>query len=144
MKCKKEKIIIGLVSLLFLSIPISAYTFELKLDSTVFNVLSGITILLLIVSFAALHFFRLNKQLKAELLNIQHRQNDVSASMSVIAHRWKQPLNQLGMLMMTVEVLLARQSESENSKKIHETVLKAHDVLASMAKTIDEGINNSV
>ncbi len=142
MKCKKEKIIISLVSLLFLSIPISAYALELKSDSTTFNLLLGVTLLLLIVSFVVLHFFRLNKQLRADLLDIQHRQNDVSASMSVIAHQWKQPLNQLGMLMMTIEVLLARQSESENSKKINETVLKAHDVLASMAKTIDNGVNN--
>lgn len=106
-------------------------TWDLRLINS-----AGVTLLLLVISGIALRFFRLNKQFR-KLLHVQYQQNNLSAVISVMAHQWKQPLNQLGVLMMTIEVLLARQSEFENNKKISEIVSKMHDILANMAKTVD-------
>jgi ABC-type nitrate/sulfonate/bicarbonate transport system substrate-binding protein/nitrogen-specific signal transduction histidine kinase len=98
--------------------------------------LIGAILSILIVSFVALRFFRLNKKLD-RLLYIRNQHANLGESMDNISHQWKQPLNELGVHMMLIEMMLETKSPEESRAEIKKIVTKSHGILEFMAETID-------
>lgn len=97
---------------------------------------AGSVILMMIISVIAFRFFRLNSKLDT-LLYIRNQHTNLGEAMDNISHQWKQPLNELGVQMMLIEVLLTKRISEESNKEIEKIVAKSHCILGFMAETID-------
>ena len=98
--------------------------------------LIGAILFIFIISFVALRFFRLNKKLD-KLLYIRNQHANLGVSMDNISHQWKQPLNELGVHMMLIEMMLESKSVDETREEIKKIVTKSHHILEFMAETVD-------
>jgi len=98
--------------------------------------LIGAILSIFMVSFVAWRFFRLNKKLD-KLLYIRNQHANLGESMDNISHQWKQPLNELAVHMMLIEMVLQTKSPEESREEIRTIITKSHGILEFMAETID-------
>ena len=91
---------------------------------------------MMIISVIALRFFRLNKKLD-KLLYIRSQYVNLGEAMNNISHQWKQPLNELGIHMMLLEMLWEKEIPEKNGSEIKRILVKSHSILGFMAETID-------
>ncbi len=105
-------------------------------DRWLFVLLIATSVAMVIMSIVALHFFRRNKKL-GELLYVRSQYVNLGEAMNNISHQWKQPLNELGIHMMLIEMLCEKEIPQSNISEIKNILAKSHSILGFMAETID-------
>ncbi len=84
---------------------------------------------------------RVNEQLKAhrqkdKMLIQQSKMAEMGDMLSMIAHQWRQPLNQMSYVLMNIES--AYEHDELNKKYLDEKMKEGIDLLEFMSKTIDD------
>ena len=91
---------------------------------------------IMVISVIALHFFRHNRKLD-RLLHISSQYINLGEAMNNVSHQWKQPLNELGVQMMLIEMLWEKEISEKDNSEIKKILAKSHSILGFMAETID-------
>ncbi len=88
------------------------------------------------ISLAKKQIEKKNKELD-KLLLIQSRQATFGTMIDTISHQWKQPLNELGLQMMSIDTQLKLYNKAPSKQSLGITIDKSNHILEFMSTTID-------